>query len=287
MPTGSRTETRMSGPLTARAIMLRGLCHGGIFPWPPRPYDPELHWFEPTQRGVLPSAACMSRARCGAGCGGFGWQTSIDRISGVVVQAVRRSRRTGSMPGCWQLYAELFAMGHAHSLEIRQDGALIGGVFGLSLGGAFLPKACFSPRQCLKAALIWLSAHLALRFRAVGHAISEPASGLDGRADDRPREYRQRLAAALTLRADFTAHAPARRSGLVAGHHPDVVARSSSAESAGEDAIIQPENTRIGLAVGDRHFGKGVGCGSAAGNGIQNRRTSNRPKSTTSPTANR
>ena len=107
-----------------------------------------------------------------------------------------------------RLYAALHAKGHAHSLEIRDGaGALIGGVFGLSIGGAFFGESMFSQRDnASKAALIWLSAHLAQCGFALfdtqyptGHLVSMGGQTI-------PRvEYQRRLSAAIRLDADLAA----------------------------------------------------------------------------------
>jgi leucyl/phenylalanyl-tRNA--protein transferase len=55
----------------------------------------------------------------------------------------------------------LHAMGRAHSVEVWEDGALVGGVFGVVLGGAFFGESMFSRRKdASKIALAWLIARL-------------------------------------------------------------------------------------------------------------------------------
>ena len=86
---------------------------------------------------------------------------------------------------------------------------LIGGMFGLTLGRAFFAESMFSRRtNASKAALIWLSAHL----KRCGFVLWDTQypnphlASMGGQTIGRAA-YRQRLAHALTLRADFTAHA--------------------------------------------------------------------------------
>lgn len=197
----------MSGALTARAMIEAYAM--GIFPMAASAQTSELHWFEPTQRGILPVGGVHVSRSMRRWLRHCGWQASIDQdFMGVVAGCADRDE-TWINAGLTQLYAELFTMGHAHSLEIRQDGALIGGVFGLSLGGAFFAESMFSRRDnASKAALIWLSAHL----KRCGFVLWDTQypnphlASMGGQTIDRAA-YRQRLAHALTLRADFTAHA--------------------------------------------------------------------------------
>ncbi len=59
------------------------------------------------------------------------------------------------------LYGELFARGHAHSVECRRNGELVGGLYGVSVGGAFFGESMFSrERDASKVALVHLVARL-------------------------------------------------------------------------------------------------------------------------------
>ena len=196
----------MLGKLTARA-MLEAYAMG-IFPMAASASEPELFWFEPTHRGVLPVGGVHVSRSMRRWLRHCGWQASIDQdFMGVVAGCADRDE-TWINAGLTQLYAELFAMGRAHSLEIRQDGALIGGVFGLSLGGAFFAESMFSRRDnASKAALIWLSAHLArCGFVLWDTQYPNPHLASMGGLTIPRMEYRRRLAAALRQPADFLAH---------------------------------------------------------------------------------
>lgn len=66
------------------------------------------------------------------------------------------------------LYIELFERGHAHSVETRLDGELVGGLYGVSLGGAFFGESMFSrATDASKAALV----HLVARLRRGGYRL--------------------------------------------------------------------------------------------------------------------
>ena len=181
----------------------------GVFPMAASAATSELYWFEPTHRGVLPvggvhvSRSMRRLLRRGD------WQASIDRdFMGVVAGCADRDE-TWINTELAALYAELFAMGHAHSLEIWQGEALIGGVFGLSLGGAFFAESMFSRREnASKAALIWLSAHLAQSgFVLWDTQYPNPHLATMGGQTITRGSYRRQLMRALTVTADFTAYA--------------------------------------------------------------------------------
>ncbi|MNN63653.1 Leucyl/phenylalanyl-tRNA--protein transferase [compost metagenome] len=67
-----------------------------------------------------------------------------------------------------RLYLELHARGHAHSLECWQDEVLVGGLYGVTLGGAFFGESMFSrARDASKVALV----HLVARLRRGGWSL--------------------------------------------------------------------------------------------------------------------
>ena len=197
----------MLGKLTARA-MLEAYAMG-IFPMAASASEPELFWFEPTHRGVLPVGGVHVSRSMRQLLRQSRWQASIDRDFMGVVKGCADRDETWINAELLALYAELFAMGRAHSLEIWQQGTLIGGVFGLSLGGAFFAESMFSRRDnASKAALIWLSAHLArCGFVLWDTQYPNPhLASMGGRTIPRG-EYHRQLAHALKQHADFTAHA--------------------------------------------------------------------------------
>ncbi|MEF9604048.1 leucyl/phenylalanyl-tRNA--protein transferase [Paracoccus sp. PXZ] len=197
----------MSGELTAERML--AAYAQGVFPMAESASAAQLYWFEPALRGILPVGkvhVSRSMRRFLRHCD---WQATIDRdFAGVVAGCADREETWINEP-LFALYQDLFRMGHAHSLEIRAGEELIGGMFGLALGGAFFAESMFSRRtNASKAALIWMSSHLArCGFTLWDTQYPNPhLASMGGQAIPR-LEYRRRLAAALRVRADFTAHA--------------------------------------------------------------------------------
>ena len=105
------------------------------------------------------------------------------------------------------LYVELHRIGIAHSVETWEDGALVGGLYGVALGGAFFGESMFSTaRDASKAALV----HLVARLKFGGFALLDAqfvTQHLEqfGAATISRRQFHERLTAALALKADFRA----------------------------------------------------------------------------------
>ena len=210
----------MSGALTARAMIEAYAM--GIFPMAASAHTSELHWFEPTQRGILPVGGVhvsRSMRRLLRQCD---WHASIDRDFAGVVRGCADRPETWINPELVDLYDALFRQGHAHSVEIWQGDVLVGGMFGLVLGGAFFAESMFSRRpNASKAAMIWVSDHLQhCGFTLWDTQYPNPHLASMGGLTIPRAEYRRRLAAALRVQADFlaqplpTAAVLSRRAGL-------------------------------------------------------------------------
>jgi leucyl/phenylalanyl-tRNA--protein transferase len=98
-------------------------------------------------------------------------------------------------------------MGRAHSVECWKDDALVGGLYGVSLGAAFFGESMFSlARDASKVALV----HLVARLRRAGYALLDAQFLTDhlarfGAIELPRRQYKRLLAAALERDARFPA----------------------------------------------------------------------------------
>jgi leucyl/phenylalanyl-tRNA--protein transferase len=221
---------------TPQKITPAMLLHGyglGIFPMAQGRDDSEIHWVDPRHRGIFPidgfhiSRSLAHRIRT---CG-YTIRTDSD-FAGVVAACADR-------PETWinaeitELYLTLHKGGHAHSLEVWEGEALIGGVYGVKLGAAFFGESMFSRRRdASKIALAWLM-H---RLRAGGFTLFDtqfltPHLASLGAIEISRAAYHQRLDAALHLSATFypTGYQPLPSS--VAGGSPSPAPPSSGAGS--------------------------------------------------------
>ncbi len=119
----------------------------GIFPWPNE--DLPLLWFAPPERMVLrPGAAHMSRS-LRAHLRRSGDEVRFDTAFEAVIRGCARAPRPGQ-DGTWinaemvDAYIRLHEAGYAHSVETWRRGQLVGGLYGISLGGLFFGESMFS-----------------------------------------------------------------------------------------------------------------------------------------------
>jgi len=137
----------------------------GIFPMAESAEDNALYWIEPERRGILPLDRVHVPQRLARTIRNGGFEVKIDNDFDAVIEgcaapwAGRRS--TWINARIRNLYRELFAMGHCHTIEVWQDGMLVGGLYGVHLGRAFFGESMFNRvRDASKIALVYLVARL-------------------------------------------------------------------------------------------------------------------------------
>ncbi|ROT98645.1 leucyl/phenylalanyl-tRNA--protein transferase [Histidinibacterium lentulum] len=180
----------------------------GIFPMAESRGDPEIFWVDPRHRGILPldgfriSRSLARRMRRG------GYRVTTDRAFAAVVQGCAEREETWINDTIFDLYAALHETGHARSLEVwSEDGALVGGVYGVCLGAAFFGESMFSrATDASKIALAYLVDRLRTGgFRLFDTQFLTPHLASLGGIQISRGDYRARLAEALRHGADFDA----------------------------------------------------------------------------------
>lgn len=115
----------------------------GIFPWFSQG-DPILWWCPDPRTILIPSEFKLSRSLSKTLRNG-GFTLTFDQDFASVVHGCAYSRdETWIMPNIIEGYNALHALGYAHSVEVWKDNALVGGLYGVSLGGVFFGESMFS-----------------------------------------------------------------------------------------------------------------------------------------------
>jgi leucyl/phenylalanyl-tRNA--protein transferase len=136
----------------------------GIFPWYEDPQP--ILWFSPDPRwSLLPEDLAVSR-RLARTLRARKLEVTLDTAFARVIAGCAAPRAdaqgTWITPAMQEAYQELFELGFAHSAEAWQAGELVGGVYGVSLGGAFFGESMFTLRpDASKVALVTLVRQLA------------------------------------------------------------------------------------------------------------------------------
>ena len=189
-------------------LLLRAYA-AGIFPMSEAADDPGLFFVEPEQRGVLPLDAVHIPRRLArtvrSGRFEVRFDTAFDRVLELCAEAAPDRPNTWINARIRKLYGELFEMGHAHSVESWADGRLVGGLYGVSLKGAFFGESMFSrATDASKVALV----HLTQKLRDDGFVLLDTqflTAHLSrfGAVEVPRREYLRLLGAALEVDAEW------------------------------------------------------------------------------------
>ncbi len=149
--------------ITPQVLLKAYAC--GIFPMAESAHDNALYWIEPERRGVLPLDKLHISRRLTRSIRNGGFDVRVDHDFEAVIEGCAQSR-----PGrrsTWinarirNLYRELFALGHCHTIEVWREGRLVGGLYGVHLARAFFGESMFSEeRDASKIALVYLVARL-------------------------------------------------------------------------------------------------------------------------------
>src|SRR5271169_3333967 len=144
----------------------------GIFPMAESAEDPALYWIEPERRGIIPLDRFHVSSRLARTVRSDRFTVVVDRDFDAVLDGCSQS-----MPGrtrTWingrirSLYRKLYERGDCHTVETYDDGELVGGLYGVSLGRAFFGESMFHrARDASKVALV----HLVARLMTGGFAL--------------------------------------------------------------------------------------------------------------------
>ena len=157
----SRDEIALE--ITPEVLLKAYAC--GIFPMAEAADDPALYWIEPERRGILPLTHMHIPSRLQRTIRQGTFEVRVDSEFDAVIAgcaATRPDRQTTRINDkIRSLCKSLFAMGFCHTVETWCDGHMVGGLYGVALGGAFFGESMFSTeRDASKVALTYLAARL-------------------------------------------------------------------------------------------------------------------------------
>ncbi|HKS20750.1 MAG TPA: leucyl/phenylalanyl-tRNA--protein transferase, partial [Bradyrhizobium sp.] len=152
-----------SSEITPEVLLRAYAC--GIFPMAESVDDPTLFWVEPEMRGVIPLDGFRIASRLARTVRSDTFTVTANTAFPAVIAGCA-APQTGR-EDTWinrrirDLYTALHELGYSHSIEAWQDGDLVGGLYGVSLGRAFFGESMFHrARDASKVALVHLVARL-------------------------------------------------------------------------------------------------------------------------------
>ena len=183
----------------------------GIFPMAEDAADEDLFWVSPEMRGIIPLDGFHLSISLRKAIRKSGFTVRVDSDFDAVIDGC--AEPDDGRESTWinrtirSVYGELFRRGVAHTVEVWDDDELVGGLYGLGIGGAFFGESMFHRRtNASKMAM----AHLVERLRAGGFVLLDtqfltPHLASLGGVEIPREQYEERLAEALLVSGDWSA----------------------------------------------------------------------------------
>jgi leucyl/phenylalanyl-tRNA--protein transferase len=199
----------LSLDITPQVLLKAYAC--GIFPMAESADDPGLFWIEPERRGIIPLDSFHVSRRLARTVRRGRFEVRIDTAFDEVID--RCAEPSDARPRTWinarirRLYRDLFAMGSCHSVEAWLDGELVGGLYGVALGGAFFGESMFT--RVTDASKVALT-HLVERLKTGGYTLLDAQFMTEhlrrfGAIEVGRKEYQKLLDRAVAGKGDFFA----------------------------------------------------------------------------------
>lgn len=189
------------GDLSVDRLLLA--YRSGIFPWS---VDP-ITWWSPDPRGIIEMTHFHTPRSLARTLRKNVFEVTRDKAFRQVMNGCAKGDRSGTWigPEFIEAYMRLHEAGHAHSVECWQNGELVGGIYGVTVGGLFAGESMFhSVSDASKVALHHLVQHLLQRdFALFDIQMVTPVTGQLGAVEISREEYLARLEAAVELRCVF------------------------------------------------------------------------------------
>ena len=147
--------------MTLTPDLLLNAYASGVFPMAENRDDPDIFWVDPQFRGVIPLDDFRISRSLAKTLRRAPFQITLNTAFEQIVTGCADRPQTWINDTIFDLYRALHARGDAHAIEVWDGPDLVGGVYGITIGGAFFGESMFSRRRdASKVALAYLVDHL-------------------------------------------------------------------------------------------------------------------------------
>ena len=183
----------------------------GVFPMAEKASSLDIYWVDPELRGIIPLDDFHMPRKLARKIRQAPFEIRIDTAFIKVIEGCAASMAQQGRSETWindqiiSLYAQLFDEGYVHTVECWQGEELVGGLYGVAIGGAFCGESMFhTVTDASKIAL----AYLVARLKAGGYCLLDtqfitPHLTQFGAIEIPRQDYKDRLAQALEVDGDF------------------------------------------------------------------------------------
>lgn len=201
--------SRLNSPFALTPQLLLRAYSIGLFPMAESAEDDQLFWVDPERRAIFPLDTFIVSRSLAKAVRADKFAVVVDRDFDAVIAAcaapARDREKTWINGEIRRLYRELFDLGFAHTVECYRDDELVGGLYGVSLRGAFFGESMF--HRATDASKVALT-HLIARLRKGGFQLldtqfmTKHLASL-GAIEISREAYHRALEEGLTTHADF------------------------------------------------------------------------------------
>ena len=177
----------------------------GIFPWSVKP----ISWWSPDPRAIFELDRFRLSTRMARLYRSGRFAFSIDKCFVEVMHGCARPapgrETTWISPEFIRAYSRMHELGHAHSIEVLSGGQLVGGIYGIAIGGLFAGESMYSAvSNASTMGLMFLINHLNSRgFQLFDSQVLTPHTSRLGAVEISRAQYLARLKAAINLKCMF------------------------------------------------------------------------------------
>jgi len=188
--------------ITLTPQLLEAAYRQGIFPMAD---EGEIRWYSPDPRGIIDLKTFHLPRRLARTIRQGHFEIALNRDFEGVIRACAAREETWINEEIVQAYTALHRLGKAHSVEAYSEGSLVGGLYGVALGGAFMGESMFTlKRDASKVCLAFLVERLIARgYILLDTQFITPHLQTFGAVEIPRKEYLKRLDAALALDTRF------------------------------------------------------------------------------------
>ncbi len=193
----------VGGDLSVERLLLAYRC--GVFPWSAEP----ITWWSPNPRAVFDLSHIHVSRSLERTLRRAPFRITYDEAFEAVIRGCstvpRKEGQSWISPEFIAAYTHLHLAGHAHSVEVWLAGELVGGIYGVTVGGMFAGESMFHRKSdASKVALVHCARRLSERgFKLFDTQMVTPATSALGAFEISRSEYLSRLASAVFRTCDF------------------------------------------------------------------------------------
>lgn len=183
----------------------------GVFPMAEKATSTDVYWVDPEMRGIIPLDKFHLSKKLSQNIRKRKFEIRVDTDFDQVIRGCAASYATAKREETWinnqiiTLYGKLFEQGIVHTIESWQNNKLVGGLYGLSLGGAFCGESMFhTVTDASKVALAYLVARLKVgNYKLLDTQFITSHLSQFGAMEIPRHDYKMRLKEALKIKTDF------------------------------------------------------------------------------------